>query len=132
MRTGKTTTAASASVPHRAADYLESDLDIAVFLEEMLSDGDPRAVAPALRVVADAVGGIGSLAAKTGLNRENLYRTLSSRGNPRLDTLCAVLAAFGLRFAVKPVVAGRGKSRRAGKSPVRSVARKPVGRRGAS
>jgi DNA-binding phage protein len=43
-----------------------------------------------------------ALAEKTGLSRETLYRTLSERGNPRLDTLAAILAAFGLHLSVQP------------------------------
>ena len=75
----------------------------------MLADGDARAVPVALRTVADAVGGMTALADRTGLSRETLYRTLSERGNPRLDTLAAILAAFGLRLSVQP---GRARSRR--------------------
>lgn len=101
MPTGKTTKRA-ASVPFRAADYLRTDADIAGYIEEMLSDGDPRAVPIALRTVAEAVGGMSALAEKTGLSRETLYRTLSERGNPRLDTLAAILAAFNLRLSVRP------------------------------
>jgi len=68
----------------------------------MLADGDARAVPVALRTVADAVGGMAVLAERTGLSREALYRTLSDKGNPRLDTLVAILRAFGLRIAVAP------------------------------
>lgn len=75
----------------------------------MLADGDPRAVPVALRAVADAAGGMKALAEKTGLSRETLYRTLSERGNPRLDTLTAILAAFGLRLSVRP---GRPRRRK--------------------
>ena len=99
MTIGKTTR--PASTPFRAADYLKSRDEIAEYLDEMLADGDPRAVPLALRTVADAVGGIAALAEKTGLSRETLYRTLSERGNPRLDTLAAILAAFGLRISVR-------------------------------
>jgi probable addiction module antidote protein len=67
----------------------------------MLEDGDARAVPVALRTVVDAVGGMAALADKTGLSRETLYRTLSERGNPRLDTLAVILAAFGLRLTVR-------------------------------
>jgi probable addiction module antidote protein len=67
----------------------------------MLDDGDARAVPVALRTVAEAVGGMAALARKTGLSRETLYRTLSTRGNPRLDTLAAILAAFGLHLTVQ-------------------------------
>ena len=100
MATGKTTN--PASIPFRAADHLKTEEEIAYYLEEMLSDGDPRVVPVALRTVADAVGGMAALAKKTGLSRETLYRTLSERGNPRLDTLAAILAAFGLRLSVRP------------------------------
>jgi len=49
-----------------------------------------------------------ALADKTGLSRETLYRTLSERGNPRLDTLATILAAFGLRLTVQPARRLRG------------------------
>ena len=68
----------------------------------MLEDGDARAVPVALRTVVDAVGGMSALAHKTGFSRETLYRTLSERGNPRLDTLAVILAVFGLRLTVQP------------------------------
>lgn len=102
MTTGKTTKHA-ASVPFRAADYLRTDAEIAAYLETMLEDGEARIVPVALRTVADAVGGMAKLAQRTGLSRETLYRTLSDKGNPRLDTLAAILSAFGLRLAVAPI-----------------------------
>lgn len=115
MRTGKTTKPAAASVPFRAADHLHTDTEIAVYIEEMLADGDSRAVPVALRTVADALGGMGALAERTGLSRETLYRTLSNKGNPRLDTLAAILAAFGLRLSVQPTQ--KSRSRRGGPRP---------------
>jgi probable addiction module antidote protein len=107
MHTGRTTKPAPASVPFRAADHLQSDKDIAAYIEAMLADGDARAVPIALRTVADALGGMAALADKTGLSRETLYRTLSENGNPRLDTLSVILAAFGLRLSVQPTKAAR-------------------------
>ena len=108
MPTGKTTKHA-ASIPFRAADYLRSRADIAAYLETMLADGDARAVPIALRTVADAMGGMAALAEKTGLSREALYRTLSGKGNPRLDTLAAILSAFGLRLSVLPASKPRAR-----------------------
>lgn len=105
MTTGKTTKAAS--VPFRGARHLRADAEIAAYIEEMLSEGDPRAMPVALRTVADAAGGITALAERTGLSRETLYRTLSTRGNPRLDTLNAILAAYGLRLSVRVDRAGK-------------------------
>ena len=101
MATGRTTRF-TASVPFRSGELLRSDHEIAVYLEGMLEDGDPRLIPIALRTVAEAVGGMAALATRTGLSRETLYRTLSPKGNPRLDTLSAILDAFGLRLAVAP------------------------------
>ena len=101
MTTGKTTKPAAASVPFRAADYVHNDAELAVFLQELLADGDTRMVPVALRTAADVLG-MAELARRTGLSRETLYRTLSESGNPRLDTLGAILDAFGLRLSVHP------------------------------
>jgi probable addiction module antidote protein len=48
-----------------------------------------------------------ALADKTKLSRETLYRTLSERGNPRLNTLTAILAAYGMRLSVRSTVKSR-------------------------
>lgn len=113
MRTGKTTKPAAASASFRAANHLRNDAEIAMYIETMLEDGDARAVPIALRTVADALGGMSALADRTGLSRETLYRTLSEKGNPRLDTLAAVLAAFGLRLSVQPAPKSRTRRREA-------------------
>jgi probable addiction module antidote protein len=97
--TGKTTKR-TASVPFRAADYLQAD-DLPGYLADVMADGDTRALPLALRDAADVLG-MAELARRTGLNRETLYRTLSENGNPRLDTLGAILGAFGLRLTVQP------------------------------
>ena len=89
--------------------HLLRDADIALYLEEMLGDGDMRAVPVALRSVADAVGGMNALSEKTGVSRSTIYRAVSDKGNARLDTLAAILAAFGLRLSVRR--AGGGKKR---------------------
>ncbi len=109
MRTGKTTKPAFPSRPFRAAEHLRSEAEVAAYIEAMLQDGDARAVPIALRTVVDSVGGMAALADKTGLSRETLYRTLSDRGNPRLDTLAVILAAFGLRLTVQPAQKSRAR-----------------------
>lgn len=63
----------------------------------------------ALRHVAQALGGVAQIARKSRLTREATYRILSKAGNPELKTLTALLGAAGLRLAVKPVGAHRGK-----------------------
>ena len=80
--------------PAKAKAYID------VALEDYQSDKDEEALLLALRDVAEAQGGLGELAKKTGLNRANIYRTLSEGGNPRLHTLSAILHSMGLRLSV--------------------------------
>lgn len=65
-------------------------------------DLDSEALLLAVRDVAKAQGGVRWLSEETDLNREHLYRLLSGRGNPRLDTLAMILKAFGLRIKITP------------------------------
>jgi probable addiction module antidote protein len=53
-----------------------------------------------LRALAEAYGGLGAVAAKAGISRESLYRSLSPKGNPTLKTLIAVLSTLDLRLTV--------------------------------
>ena len=55
-----------------------------------------------LRSLAEAYGGLGAVAAKAGISRESLYRSLSPKGNPTLKTLVAVLNTMGLSLSVVP------------------------------
>lgn len=57
----------------------------------------------AIRDVAQAQGGLGKLAETTNLNRQNLYKALSKEGNPRLETIGAVLNGLGFRLSVEPI-----------------------------
>ncbi|MGV7240213.1 helix-turn-helix domain-containing transcriptional regulator [Caballeronia sp. M23-90] len=58
----------------------------------------------ALRLVAEAYGGLGAVARATGVSRATVYRSLSADGNPRLDTLLALLRIVGLRLSVESAV----------------------------
>ena len=71
----------------------------ATAMEEAEQPGGPKVVLAALRQIAEAQG-MTSVAARAGLPRESLYRALSSRGNPTLQTLLALVHATGLRLAV--------------------------------
>ena len=85
-------------------DWLLEKLQDAEFAAQVLNaageDDDTKTYLTALRKVVDARGGIASVAEKTDLSRETLYRTLSSSGNPTIKTLSAVLKATGLKFGV--------------------------------
>ncbi|MBP9712938.1 MAG: hypothetical protein KBD60_04495 [Sterolibacterium sp.] len=57
----------------------------------------------ALRALSKAFGGIQAVARQTDVNAHTLYRTLSEKGNPELNTLSAILKAMGLRLAIQPL-----------------------------
>src|SRR3972149_3514608 len=87
--------------PWDAAEYLETEEDMAAYLEAALEDGDPGLVAAVLGDIARAKG-MAQIARETGLGRESLYKTLSPEGNPELATLLKVIHALGLRLHATP------------------------------
>jgi DNA-binding phage protein len=56
----------------------------------------------ALRSIAEAYGGLSAVAAKAGITRATLLRSLSSKGNPRMKVIEAVLKPMGLSLSVVP------------------------------
>ena len=82
--------------PKEASAYLN------VALEEYRKDNDAEFFLLALRDVAEARGGLGCLAQKTKLNRQNLYKTLSKEGNPQLITLGNILNGLGFHLSIEP------------------------------
>ena len=82
-------------------DPLEAKSYIEVALEEYEKDKDVEAFLMALRDVAEAQGGISKLSQRTHLNRQNLYRALSSSGNPKLDTIGTILHGLGFKLSVQ-------------------------------
>ncbi|MDA1275585.1 MAG: transcriptional regulator [Verrucomicrobia bacterium] len=74
----------------------------AAYLNEVLVMNDRKTLLIALKDVVDARGGIGELAAKVPLQRQSLYKVLSAKGNPTLETLGGILQHLGLRLSVAP------------------------------
>jgi probable addiction module antidote protein len=89
--------------PWDAAEHLETEEDIAAYLEAALEDGDPSLVVAALGDIARSKG-MTQIARETGLGRESLYKALSIEGNPEFATVLKVLQSLGLRFQVVPIV----------------------------
>ncbi len=79
----------------------EAAIYLQVALDEYQKDDNTEALLLALRYVAEAQGGISMLSRKTHLNRESLYKTLSSKGNPRLQTVGILLKALGFQLSIK-------------------------------
>ncbi len=76
--------------PQEALEYLNAALmDESIFLL-------------ALKNVLEAQGSdMTNFAREANLNRENLYRMLSLKGNPKLTSIKSVLNAMGLELAVQ-------------------------------
>jgi probable addiction module antidote protein len=84
--------------------FLNSEEDIAEYLEDAFKDGDPTYITTALGNIA-RVRGMTLLSEQTGIGRTSLYKALSSEGNPELTTLLKVIHALGLQLYVRPTKA---------------------------
>ncbi|WP_426596253.1 addiction module antidote protein [Pectobacterium brasiliense] len=78
--------------PQYAEIYLQTAL------EDIYEEGGIAAFLTALRRVVEARGGVGEIAQKSGLSRQQLYRTLSENGNPTLTTLTEITRAAGVQL----------------------------------
>ena len=98
-------TRAPASLPYEGwlIAQLKDPAEAAAYLEAVIEDSDQAAIMLALRQVAQAQGGVASIARKAHLTREATYKMLSKSGNPELRSLIAILKATGLRIAVTTV-----------------------------
>ena len=85
--------------PFDASDYLDNEEIIAEYLTVALDNPDPNVFLAAVRDVAKARG-IANVAARAGLGRESLYKTLRSGAKPRFDTVRRLLAALDVKLDV--------------------------------
>lgn len=83
------------------AEALTSDESVAVFMADAFEKGDAGYIAHALGVVARARG-MTDIAKKTGLSREQLYRSFSGTGNPTLKTTLAIMKALNIQMTARP------------------------------
>jgi probable addiction module antidote protein len=83
--------------PWDPAEHLETDEDMAAYLEAALEEGDAVLVAAALGDIARAKG-MALIAGETGLGTETLDEALSAEGNPEFATVLKVVRALGLRL----------------------------------
>lgn len=82
-----------------ASEYLETEEDMAAYLNAALEDGDTSVIVAALGDIARAKG-MTQLSKETGITRDGLYKALSPTGNPSFDTVQKVVKAFGLKLDV--------------------------------
>ena len=91
-------------IAEKYEDNLKEDLrdpvEAAEYLNAALEDGSQEVFLMALKDVANAKG-ISEIARETKLNRENLYRILSTQGNSKLKSLNSVLHSVGLKLSIE-------------------------------
>ena len=88
--------------PFDAADYLDDEETIALYLNAALEDPNPDVLLAAIRDVARARG-MTQLANAAGLGRESLYKALTPGAKPRYDTVLKLLHALGVSLTATPV-----------------------------
>ena len=88
------------------AESLEASLtdpaEAAAYLAAVMELDDIAALLVALRHVAKAHG-MAEVARRADVGDKTLFKALSDKGNPTLDTITKVLHAVGLRLSVAPV-----------------------------
>ncbi|PWW36928.1 putative addiction module antidote protein [Idiomarina loihiensis] len=80
-----------------AASYLDDAESVAAFVADALETEDAGYIANAIGIAARTKG-MTELAQKTGLSREQLYRSFSEKGNPTLKSVLAVTKALGIKI----------------------------------
>jgi probable addiction module antidote protein len=83
-----------------AAEYINSDEDVAAYLTTVLEENDPSLLAAALGDIARARG-MTQVAKDSGITREALYRALRPGSEPRFDTISRVCSALGVRLVAQ-------------------------------
>ncbi|MEX5888493.1 addiction module antidote protein [Providencia hangzhouensis] len=84
------------------AEYLNSEEEIQMYLNEILEEGDPSLVLAALGDIAKARN-MSQLAKEVGMSREGLYKALSGQGNPTFMTIIKIVNSLGLKLQFKSI-----------------------------
>ena len=74
--------------PEEIEDFLTESFS------EYAKDGNSSTLLSQLRVIA-RIKGVTTLAGEVGMTRQGLQKALSSKGNPRLDNINAIVQALG-------------------------------------
>ena len=82
--------------PEEIDDYLSEIFTL------YAEDGNSPALLASLRVIAK-VKGVSAVAKETGMTRQGIQKALSSKGNPRLDNISAIMRALGYKLTPERV-----------------------------
>ena len=87
----------------KVRDPEEAEAYLVAALDEYTESNDLEALLLALRTITVDQGGIGFLAKKTDMNRQNLYKILSGKRSPRWETMKALLKGLGFKISVERI-----------------------------
>ncbi len=93
--------------PWDPAEHLETEEDMAAYLNVALEEGDLGLIMATLGDIARARR-MAVVAQEAGLGRESLYKSLSADGNPEFATVLKVVRALGLRLRASTVTGTTG------------------------
>ena len=79
---------------------LTDPIEAREYLNAALEDENPEVFLLALRDAIEANSTMSKLAKATNRNRESLYKTLSEKGNPQLNSIRDILDNLGFKLAV--------------------------------
>jgi len=79
------------------AEHLETEEDMAAYLEAALEENDPVLITAVLGDIARAKG-MTQMVSETGLGHDSLYQALSPDGHPEFATALKVVHALGLKL----------------------------------
>jgi probable addiction module antidote protein len=86
----------------RLLEALKDPEEALAYLNAALIDEDKRVFLLALKHVLMAQGiDISAFAEESHVTRQNVYRMLSEKGNPRWSNLCSIVNAMGLQVKLE-------------------------------
>jgi probable addiction module antidote protein len=91
-------------------EHMDNEEFISEYLKAAFENGNIPEITRALADVARARN-MTDLAAKMGISRQGLYKTLSENGNPEFATIQKLITALGLQMSI--ITSAKSMSKRA-------------------
>ena len=82
-------------------DYLKTEEDITLYLEEAMQDNNPNILIAALGDIARARS-INKISKDIGVNRVSLYKSLSGKTKVSFETIYKLIDNLGFRMQIVP------------------------------
>lgn len=92
-------------------DHAYASAVLSEAIQKLAESGDAQTFLLTLRKLTKAQGGMTALSKRIGINRQNLYRTFASTGNPKFRSLGAILKGLGYKLAIAPISAEDASSK---------------------